>query len=413
MRTPLRTALLVVSVILPACEPYQGSIEPPPRTVANAVLRGSQVVPALGTGAAGTATVTVAFDSSSFDYSVDQTGIVTPTAVEIRLGGPGTNGPVLFTLPLGPFPISGRIQDPGSFSPVGTALSFAGALSEISVGNTYLLIRSAAFPTGEIRGHLGESTLASAQLTGGQEVGPISTPGTGTATILLDDAQAVLSVTVNVSGLTGITGAQIFDGKPGTSGSAPLFRISSTAFTASASATLGAADFTPSSTITTFADAINALLSGLLYVQVLTGGHPTGEIRGQVGPTQLNASLTSADVVPPNTSTATGSATLALSALQDGFFIMMTHTVSAADRVNLDAEAVGANGPKIFDIDAAAGAATSPLSATVGASQLIPNIPANLLNFGDAVNAMMMQKTYVEVGNQSFPSGESRGQLLP
>jgi len=413
MRTSLRTALLLVAVILPACEPYQGIIGPLPRTVASAVLRGSQVIPAVGTGATGTATVTVAFNLTYFDYSVDQTGIVTPTAVEIRLGGPGTNGPVLFTLPLGTFPIGGRIQDPGFFSPAGTVTSFAGALNEISAGNTYVLISSAAFPTGEVRGHLGGATLASAQLSGGQEVAPISPSGTGTATMVLDDAQAVLSVTVNVSGLTGITGAQIFDGKPGTSGSAPLFIISSAAFSGSASATLGAGDFTPSSTAATFADAINALLSGLLYVQVLTGGHPTGEIRGQVGPTQLNASLTSADVVPPNTSTATGSATLALSALQDGFFIMMTHTVSAADRVNLDAEAVGANGPTIFDIDAAAGAATSPLSATVGASQLIPNIPANLLNFGDAVNAMMMQKTYVEVGNQSFPSGEIRGQLLP
>src|SRR5690349_13555935 len=116
MRSGLRGALLAVALILPACGPYQGLIGPLPR-ISNAVLRGSQVVPALGAGPAGTATVTVSFNAMHFDYTIDATGLSgAATAIEIRFGGPGTNGPVLFTIPVGTFPLSGRLSDTGFYS---------------------------------------------------------------------------------------------------------------------------------------------------------------------------------------------------------------------------------------------------------------------------------------------------------
>jgi hypothetical protein len=74
---------------------------------------------------------------------------------------------------------------------------------------------------------------------------------------------------------------------------------------------------------------------------------------------------------------------------------------------------VGANGPRIFNLSAIAGAATSPLTATVTPNRLITNAPANILTFPDAINAILTSQTYVEVGNPSFPGGEIRGQILP
>jgi len=414
MRLSYRAAALaIVAVLLPACE---GGIlvgPPFPSTAASALLRGSQVVPAQASAATGTATVTVDGQRMFFDYTIAQTGIGTVTAVEIRLGGPGTNGPVLFTIPLTAFPLSGRVTDPGAFAPVGTITSFSQACDAIAAGNTYLLIRSTAQPTGEIRGHLGTATLASATLRGGQESPPLAVTGTGDAQVVLDDAQAQLTVTLNVSGLTGITGAQIFDGKPGVNGSGPLFSLSAATFTSPLVVTLTSTDFTASATITTFTDAVNALLSGGLYVQVPTTGNPSGEIRGQIGPTQLTAALTGGNVVPSNTSTATGSATLALDATQTSFLFTLTHTVSGADRSGLHVGVPGANGPMIFDLAAIAGAATSPLTTTVTPNRLIPYSPQNIQTFPDAVNAILTARTYVDVGSPSFPNGEIRGQILP
>src|SRR5258708_23822033 len=162
MRSGLRAAFLAVAIILPACGQYAGNIDPP-RTVANAVLRGSQVIPALGAGPAGTATVTVSFNQTHIDYTVAATGLSgAATAIEIRFGGPRTLGPGLFTLPLAAFPLNGRLTDPGFFtSPVvtseGTISTFASACDAISTGSAYLLISTAAQPAGEIRGHLGKA----------------------------------------------------------------------------------------------------------------------------------------------------------------------------------------------------------------------------------------------------------------
>jgi len=414
MRLGLRAAALaLLAALLPACEGRILVGPPFPSTAASALLRGSQVVPAQASTATGTATVTVDGGLTFFDYSIAQTGIATVTAVEIRLGGPGTNGPVLFTIPLGAFPLSGRISDPGVFAPVGTITSFSEACAAIAAGNTYLLISSVAQPTGEIRGHLGSAALASATLRGGQESPPLGVTGTGTAQVSLDDAQDQLTVTLSVTGVSSVTGAQIFDGAPGVNGSGPLFSLSATTFTSPLVVTLKSTDFTASATITTFTDAVNALLSGGLYVQVPTTGNPSGEIRGQIGPTQLTAALNGGNVVPSNTSTATGSATIALDATQSSFFITLTHTVTGADRSGIHVEVPGNNGPMIFDLAAIAGAATSPLTTTVTPNRLIPYSPQNIQTFPDAVNALLIGRCYVDVGSPSFPNGEIRGQILP
>lgn len=410
-------ALGFVALLLPACNapggPFEGFYNPYPNTVASVSLRGSQVIPALGTGASGTATITVDGLRKFVDYTINATGFVSAvTAIEIRLGEPGSNGPVLLTIPLGTFPISGRLTDVDVAYPLALP-TFAAIGNEIAAGKTYLLISTSNFATGELRGHIGTASLASAILSGSQESTPLSSPGTGTAQLTLNDAQDQITASVFVSGLASITGALIFDGKPTVDGSGALFSISSSGFTSSASATLTSGDFTGSTTVTTFADAINALLSGGLYVQILTLGHAGGEIRGQIGPTQLNAALTPADVVPPVVSPATGSATVALGARQDQFFITVTHTVATPMAVEIHVQQPGSNGPLIFNPSAVAGAATSPVNATLNKDNLTKNGGEAINSFQDAINAILTKRTYVQVTSPSFPAGEIRGQILP
>ncbi len=414
MKSVLRPlAALALAAFLPACGDFKGYYVPFPNTVAGVLLRGSQVVPALGTGASGTATVTVDGLGKFIDYTIDATGLGTLTAVEIRLGVPGTNGPKIFTIPLAAFPMSGRLL-PVNLTPQTGATTFGEACAQVADGNAYLLISTSTFSTGEIRGHIGQAALASAALTGSQVVTPVATTASGSATVQLNAAQDEFSVTLSVSGLTGgITAAQIFDGAPLTAGTTALFSLAALPFTSPLTVTLKATDFTASAGITTFPDAINALLSGGLHILVLTGGFPAGEIRGQVGPTQLNAVLTSGDVFPVNSSTATGAATIALNATQTDFFVTLTHTVGTPTAATIHADDPGSNGPQIFDVDAIAGAAASPVSTTLRAIHLIPQPSKGISTFPDAINALLTGKTYVDVGSTGFPVGEIRGQILP
>lgn len=414
MRFCLRAAgLALLAGLIPACDLANGVSQGNRiNTTVSGLLRGSQVIPALGTGASGTADFVVGTSRRYVEYTIDATGLATAvTAIEVRLGAPGTNGPAIFTVPLGAFPISGSLTS-ADFTPQNGVFDFDAAADAVAAGTTYLLLSTAAQPAGEIRAHLGAATLAASVLNGSQVDTPIVTTGTGAASVALDRTQTSLTVSLGVSMLANVTGAQIFDGPPGTDSTQPLFDIATAPFT-NIVATLTAGDFTASAGAATFEDAVNLLLSGGLYIEVLTGAEPNGEIRGQVGPTQLNATLTAADVFPPNTSTATGSATLSLNAAQNAVFVTLTHSVAAPDRVGINVESPGANGPKIFDVDAIAGAATSPLTATVTPSRLIPNAPQNILTFADAVNAILTGRTYIEVGNASFPGGEIRGQILP
>ncbi|MBV8882250.1 MAG: CHRD domain-containing protein [Planctomycetaceae bacterium] len=410
MRVGLRSAALVLlALLLPACGKFKGFFVPFPDTVAKGLLRGSQVVPAQGSGATGTATITVDGLRKFVDYDIDSTGLSgAATAVEIRLGVPGTNGPVLFNIPLGTFPLTGRLT---TFTPQTTVTTFADAAEAIAQGNAYLLISTGAPAVGEIRAHLGKATLASAKLTGSQAVPAVGTTASGTATVVLNDAQDEFIVTLTVSNLTGITGAQIYDGAPLSSLTTPLFDVATASFTGTATATLGAGDFTASGTVTSFPEAINALLSGGLFLQV----HATDEIRGQIGPTQLNAVLTGADVAPPVTTAASGSANITLNATQTALRVDLAHTVSGPTSVTIHAEDPAANGPQLFDVDAIFGTATSPLVTTLQASQLTINPPKGINDFPDCVNAALIGKTYIMVSSASFPypGAEIRGQILP
>jgi hypothetical protein len=113
---------------------------------------------------------------------------------------------------------------------------------------------------------------------------PLSSAGSGSADVALKAAQDTIEVTRSVSGLTGITGAAIFDAPPGTAGKTALFPLAGASFTSPLVTTLTAADFTSSAGVATFPDAINAILTSQTYVEVGNPSFPGGEIPGQILP---------------------------------------------------------------------------------------------------------------------------------
>lgn len=116
-----------------------------------------------------------------------------------------------------------------------------------------------------------------ASLDGTQEVPPNASPGTGSATVTLDDVTGELSWEVQWSGLTGIVSAAHFHGPalPGVNAGVQVALDSTQNPTAGSVVISGQQQ----------AD----LLAGLWYINVHTDLFPGGEIRGQVNVIPLPA----------------------------------------------------------------------------------------------------------------------------
>jgi hypothetical protein len=126
-----------------------------------------------------------------------------------------------------------------------------------------------------------------ATLTGGQETPPNSSPGTGHATFVLDDAALTLTTEgVTFSGLTtGVVAAHIHaPGPPGVS--APIVHPYDTAsvagLTSGTFATLDVWSATSSPALTPA--LVSDIEAGNTYINIHTTQFPAGEIRGQLVP---------------------------------------------------------------------------------------------------------------------------------
>jgi len=131
-----------------------------------------------------------------------------------------------------------------------------------------------------------------AMLAGHQEAPAVTTTASGSATVTLNAAQTEIAVELAVSGLTGITAANIHVGAPGANGPV-IFPMASTSFTSPLTVTLTEADLTVQAEqgVNTLTDAVNALLTVNTYVNVPTTANPGGEIRGQIS-SHFNLSAT-------------------------------------------------------------------------------------------------------------------------
>jgi hypothetical protein len=113
-----------------------------------------------------------------------------------------------------------------------------------------------------------------ASLDGLQEVGPNASPGTGTATLVLDNAQANLSYVVTYTGLTAARTAAHIHGPaaPGVNAGVLHGLLNQTGTTSGSANGVWALSATN----------VGQLFSGLLYVNIHTSNFPGGEIRGQI-----------------------------------------------------------------------------------------------------------------------------------
>ena len=113
----------------------------------------------------------------------------------------------------------------------------------------------------------------SASLDGSQEVPPVVTNGTGSATVIFDSSNNQLSWSIEFSGLSGPATAAHFHG-PAAAGANAGVQVNIGNISGLASPMNGSAVLT--------AEQASSLLAGQMYINIHTESNPDGEIRGQV-----------------------------------------------------------------------------------------------------------------------------------
>lgn len=135
-----------------------------------AALSGDQEVPAVTTTGTGIAAFTLSDDAASLDYVLVTNGLTDVTQAHVHLGASGENGGVAAVL-MG-FTAQGVTTD--GLLATGTLTdddliasgSFGGTLAELVVemaaGDTYVNVHDVTYPSGVIRGQIGELTITDA-----------------------------------------------------------------------------------------------------------------------------------------------------------------------------------------------------------------------------------------------------------
>jgi hypothetical protein len=159
------------------------------------------------------------------------------------------------------------------------------------------------------------SMECAASLDGTQEVPPVDTEGTGSATMEFDPSSNELSWSIEFTGLSGAATAAHFHG-PAAEGTNAGVLVGIGDVSGLASPMIGSAMLT--------SEQATFLLDGDLYINIHTGMHPDGEIRGQV----------SCDSAPSTPSEETSTAPVVIG--EDEFDIQYTITGATLDEVTAD-----------------------------------------------------------------------------
>jgi hypothetical protein len=247
-----------------------------------------------------------------------------------------------------------------------------------------------------------QTVVRSANLFGASEFPtPVATNASGAGGVIVNSTSLAITGGVTLSGLTP-TSAAIFQ----TPGGAPT--INGPAIINLILAADGATAIVPSGTVLT-AGQYASLLAGELYFNVDTAANPNGEIRGQIqlqgGVAAGVATLDKSQVVPPTTSTATGTGTV-LADLATGKVLIsyITHNVANATAADIHT-GTGAGSTVVgftnlqTGIDLAGNNLATPPVGAMMSAQNLADFSANLL--------------YFNVDTMANPNGEIRGNIAP
>lgn len=233
------------------------------------------------------------------------------------------------------------------------------------------------------------STILSASLAGEQEPTPTITGALGKGTLTLTMPSRTVAGGISLDGITASV-AHIHIGPVGVNG--PI--VAGLAESAPGSGIWNV----PTGTILS-ADQAAAFAEGRLYFNAHSTENPTGEVRGQIGREVSGATMSGAQEVPANSSTASGTGLFSLDPATKKFTARMTLTGMTATVAHIHPGAVGVNGRPLFDLTETATGSGIWVSA---ADATLTDAQVALLNEGGL---------YFNAHSANFTGGEIRGQI--
>ncbi len=154
------TAVFAILVLATACgdDDDGGGAEATSFTVPLTVAEEVPVCAGAGASAAGSATVTISADNSTITLNLTFQGLsAAATNAHIHFGAAGAAGGVIFPLGASPVsPVSATLTatDYPATPPEGAPANFAGLVTAMKAGTTYINVHTAACAPGEIRGQI-------------------------------------------------------------------------------------------------------------------------------------------------------------------------------------------------------------------------------------------------------------------
>ena len=229
-------------------------------------------------------------------------------------------------------------------------------------------------------------------LSGSQEVPAVNTMSMATAVVEIDEDLPAFSVSVDVSGLTDVTGVHVHDGGIGMNGPVafPLTDAGDGTYV------LAETNISPSN--------LDALTNGEWYLNVHTTANPNGEVRGQIVPDTtavVTFSLSGSQSVPAVDTMAKGSGYALFDTTNNSVSLVAVTTLENATMAHIHSGFAGENGDVVVTL--VESETTAGVWMTDGSVALDEATAAQLLAGGH----------YVNIHSEAFASGEIRGQITP
>ncbi len=320
-----------------------------------------------------------------------------PTMAHIHgPAAPGQNAGVL--VDLAPFN-GGSFGTSGMFS--GTAMLTPSQLAALLDGLTYINIHTPGYGAGEIRGQIVAQATAvpfSALLSGlAERPTPLTNSATGTGSFSLEGH--LLTFNIQYNGLSAAASGAHIHGPANTTASSGVL-VDLAPFNGGAFGTSG----TTSGSVLLNTAQRNAVLSGLTYLNFHTANNPSGELRGQIAPVAMTATLSgNNERTTPVSTPGAGSGTFALIRNQLALAVTYQGLLSSATASHIHGPAgFTGNGSVLVDVAPFNGGGFDAAGQLSGIAEL-PY--AALLNVIDG-------QTYVNFHTTNNPSGEIRGHLM-
>jgi hypothetical protein len=346
------------------------------------------------------------------------------TQSHLHVAPRGFNGPVVLFLTSGtpPFslPLEGTLTEEDLIANPDVGVeSFADFVAALKAGDVYVNVHTNENPAGEIRGQVQAPATFVATLTGDQEVPPLFGTGTGTAALVLSADETELSFEVDTDlDPAEITASHLHVAPRGFNGPVVLFLTSGTPpFTLPLQGTLTEEDLIANSdaSVETFADFVEALKAGDVYVNVHTNDSPGGEIRGQVqAPRTFVSNLTGDQEVPPVETDASGRGQVVVNSERDELRFAVSVAELPAEQItqaHIHVAPAGFNGPVVVFL--ADGSFNGLRVGALTADDLIPRPDAGINTFEDLLVTMEAGDAYINVHSMDHSGGEIRGQIQP